>query len=300
MDRANRGDSHGGTATDAAWSVWDGIRPRSRRDVVARHQAQIGGIGVLAATETLATPTDWAFEEDHHIIVVHLGGRLDRMDCEFSVGPSGPALPSRGDVWMIPAACRYAALAQGEGAEFVELRVPTALLADAPLTARVQYRDAMLFDAADRLAALLRGAGGDVAAMATDAIGEALAGHLRRAYGHGNRPAGRRWLSASERNRLVDAIRGQLDARHSLGGLAALVDMDVRRFTAAFQQAFGVSPWQYVLRARLDEAARRLLRGDEAVTEIALATGFATPSHFATAFTRRFGVAPSRFRANMT
>jgi AraC family transcriptional regulator len=285
--------------TDAARQIWDGIRPRSTRAVVARHQAQVGHIGVLAATETLTAPTDWAFEEDQHSIVVHLGGWIERMECEFSVGPSGPALPSRGDVWIIPAACRYAALAEGECAEFVEFSVPTASLADAPLTARVQYRDAVLFDAAARLATLLRGEAGDVAEMAAVGVGEGLAAHLLREYGHRNSPAGQRWLSASERNRLVELIRDQLDARHSLGGLAGLVGMDVRRFTGAFQQAFGVSPWQYVLRARLDEAARRLLRSDDAVTEIALATGFATPSHFATAFARRFGVPPSRFRLQM-
>lgn len=282
--------------TEAA-TVWDGIRPRSRRDVVARHQARIGQLGVLAATENLATPTDWAFEEDHHIIVVHLGGRLDRMECEFSVGPSGPVLPSRGDVWMIPAACRYAALAQGERAEFVELRVPTALLADAPLTARVQYRDAVLSRGAARLFDLVRDTEDDLARMASHAVGDALERHILHRYGHRAPGPMRRALSASDRNRLVDAIRGQLDAEHSLAALAGLVGMDVRRFTGAFQDAFGLSPWQYVMRARLDEAARLLWHGDAPVTEVALATGFASPSHFATAFARRFGVPPSRYRA---
>lgn len=282
--------------TEAA-TVWDGIRPRSGRDVVARHQARIGQLGVLAATENLEAPTDWAFEEDHHVIVVHLGGQLDRMVCEFSVGPSGPVLPSRGDVWMIPAACRYAALAQGERAEFVELSVPTALLADAPLVARVQHRDAFLFDAAARLFELVQGADDDLARMASHEVGDALERHLFHRYGHRDPRRMRRTLSASDRNRLVDAIRGQLDAQHSLAALAALVGMDVRGFTGAFQQAFGVSPWQYVMRARLDEAARQLWYGAEPVTEIALATGFASPSHFATAFARRFGVPPSRYRA---
>ncbi len=281
--------------TEAA-TVWDGIRPRSGRDVVARHQARIGQLGVLAATENLEAPTDWAFEEDHHVIVVHLGGRLDRMECEFSVGPSGPVLPARGDVWMIPAACRYAALAQGERAEFVELGVPTALLSDVPLTARVKHRDDFLFRAAGRLFELMSGAG-DLARMASHEVGDALERYLRQRYGHRDPVADRRALSASDRNRLADAIRGQLDAEHSLAALAALVGMDVRRFTGAFRDAFGLSPWQYVMRARLDEAARRLWHGTEPVTEVALATGFASPSHFATAFARRFGVPPSRYRA---
>ncbi|RYD40829.1 MAG: AraC family transcriptional regulator [Sphingomonadales bacterium] len=282
--------------TEAA-TVWDGIRPRSGRDVVARHQARIGQLGVLAATEKLEAPTDWAFEEDHHVIVVHLGGRLDRMECEFSVGPSGPVLPVRGDVWMIPAACRYAALAQGERAEFVELSVPTALLADAPLTARVQHHDAFLFDAAARLFELVRDTDDDLARMASHEVGDALERHLRQRYGHRAPAPGPRALSASDRSRLADAIRGQLDAEHSLAALAALVGMDVRRFTSAFHDAFGVSPWQYVMRARLDEAARLLWHGAEPVTEVALAMGFASPSHFATAFARRFGVPPSRYRA---
>ena len=282
--------------TEAA-QIWDGIRPRSQRDVVARHQAQIGHLGVLVATENLARPTDWAFEEDHHIIVVHLGGKLDRMDCEFSVGPSGNALPSRGDVWVIPAACRYAALAQGERAEFVEFRVPTALLDDAPLAARVQYRDDGLFGTATRLSNLLRGADDDLSMMAAQALGDALERHVRRQYGPGAARPRRRQLSASDRILLADNIRGQLDARHSLEALAGLVGMDVRRFTGAFQQAFGLSPWQYVMRVRLDEAARRLRNTSEPVTDVALATGFATPSHFATAFSRRFGMSPSRYRA---
>jgi AraC family transcriptional regulator len=281
--------------TDAA-TVWDGIRPRSPRDVVARHQARIGQLGVLAATENLDARTDWAFEEDHHMIVVHLGGRLDRMECEFSVGPSGPVLPARGDIWVIPAACRYAALAQGERAEFVELSVPTALFADAPLAARVQHRDEVVFRAAARLFELVR-AGDDLARMAAHEIGDTLERHFGERYALRERLRGYRALSASDRNRLAEAVRGQLDAEHSLAALAALVGMDVRRFTSAFHDAFGLSPWQYVMRMRLDEAARRLWYGTAPVTEVAFATGFASSSHFATAFARRFGVPPTRYRA---
>lgn len=267
------------------------------RDLVARREVQIGAFGLVAATENLSSPTDWAFEESHHTIVVHLGGRLERMECEFSVGPSGRVLPERGDIWMIPAACRYAALAEGERAEFVEFRVPTALLADAPIAARVRHRDDFLFGSAARLSELVNGEQGDLAGMAAHAITDALQMHLLARYGGREQAPARRILSASERARLADAIKGALDAPHSLGGLAALVGMDARRFTTAFREAFGLSPWQYVLRARLDAAARMLRSGGEPVTDIALATGFATPSHFATAFARRFGVAPSRWRA---
>lgn len=282
--------------TEQAVQVWDSLRPRRQRDLIARHEVRIGSLGIVAATEKIDQPTDWAFEETHHTIVVHLGGRVDRMDCEFSVGPSGPVVPSRGDIWMIPAACRYAALAQGDRAEFVEFRVPTSLLADAPIAARVQHRDDFILGAASRLTELVSTRGGDLAAMASHGIVHALQLHLLERYGARLPARGRRDLSASDRTRVAEAIRSQLDARHSLAGLAALVGMDARRFSTAFRQAFGSSPWQFVLRARLDEAARQLRDTQESVTEIALAVGFATPSHFATAFVRRFGVPPSQYR----
>lgn len=276
--------------------IWDGIRPRLERDVVAHRRMRIGAFDVVAATENLAAPTDWAFEEAHHIIVVHLGGRLDRMDCEFSRGPSGPAIPARGDIWMIPAGCRYAALAQGDRAQFVEIHVPTALLGGAALAARVRHRDDMLFASAARLSGLAHGPDDDIASLAGAALADALQRHLSMRYGRRKAPARELMLSEADKRILADAVRDQLDARHSIESLAARVGLDVRRFSGAFQQGFGMTPWQYVLRMRLDEAARLLRHSDAPVTEVALATGFATPSHFATAFVRRFGLPPSRYR----
>ncbi|HEY0269644.1 MAG TPA: AraC family transcriptional regulator [Sphingomonas sp.] len=268
-----------------------------QRDIVTRTQTRIGRLGIVAATENLVKATDWCFQEDDHKIVVHLGGRLDRMECEFSAGPSGGTLPSRGDIWIIPAGCRYAALAQGEKAQFVEFTVPTALLADAPLIARVGFRDDLLFAAAARLSELVDCARDDVATMAAHAISNAVEAHLLDRFGRRTARAAPRALSAFDRTVLVDAIQCQIDAHHSLATLAALVGMDVRRFTAAFREAFGLTPWQYVLRARLERGGRLLRETDRPVTEIAYAVGFSTPSHFATAFARHFGVPPQRYRA---
>lgn len=278
--------------------IWDGSRPRLPRAVIRRREARIGRIGIVSATENLSAATDWCFEEEHHIIVAHLDGRLDRMDCTFSSGPSGRAIPSRGDIWMIPAGCRYAALAQGEHARFVELTIPASMLADTPIKARVRHRDDFLFGAAARLADLIERPDDDLARMAAHAIADAVHLHLREHHGARNARAGKRRLSPADRIALAEAIGDRPEARHSLSSLAALVDMDARRFTAAFTHAFGLTPWQYVLRTRLEEAARLLRQTDAPVTDIALGIGFATPSHFATAFARHFGAPPSRYRAS--
>ena len=79
---------------------WDGSRPLSPRHVVRRAHAMLGRMDVVAATEQLALPTDWTIEQDRHTIIVHLAGRLDRMECVFSNGPSARALPAPGDIWM--------------------------------------------------------------------------------------------------------------------------------------------------------------------------------------------------------
>jgi AraC family transcriptional regulator len=83
---------------DRSPRVWDGVRQRLRRDVVSRRQARIGQLAITTATENLTNATDGCFQEDHHTMVIHLHGRLDRLDCEFSVGPSGGAIPTRGDI----------------------------------------------------------------------------------------------------------------------------------------------------------------------------------------------------------
>lgn len=296
---SSRGDSKGERLTDHALKIWDGTRPLLKRDVLTRTQVRIGQLDIIAATENLSGATDWAFEEEHHTIVVHLGGQLNRMDCEFSAGPSGSALPSRGDIWIIPAACRYAALAQGDCARFVEFNVPTALLGDVPLAARVQHRDDFIFAAADRLSELITEPEDDFSQMASHAITNALQFHLIESYGRRDPSTKHRSLTALERRRLASAVGSQLDTRISLGSLAALAGMEIRPFTSAFKEAFGLSPWQYVLQFRLNEAARLLRDTKMAVTDIALTVGFATPSHFSTAFTQRFGIPPTRYRRSI-
>ena len=277
--------------------IWDRVRPRMRRDIVEHRQVRIGQLDVVATTENLTQATDWGFAEDSHKIVVHLDGRLNRMECEFSVGPSGTTLPNRGDIWIIPAGCRYAALAQGDHAKFVELTVPTRLLADASLIAQVGFRDDFLFSATARLYSLLEQPDDDISIMAAQAISHALSAHMVDVFRSSAPKIRKRRLSTRDKALLAEAIKGQLDASHSLGTLAALVGMSVRQFTPAFRDAFGMTPWQYVLRARLESAALWLRKSDVAITEIALAAGFATSSHFATSFINHFGVRPSHYRA---
>jgi len=58
----------------------------------------------------------------------------------------------------------------------------------------------------------------------------------------------------------------------------------------------GVSPHQYLVRARLRNAARLLVETDAAVTSIAYESGFADLSNFMRSFRRVAGATPREFR----
>ena len=82
----------------------------------------------------------------------------------------------------------------------------------------------------------------------------------------------------------------------SLTRLASEAGQSPFQYLRAFQQITGVTPHQFVLRARLRSAAVQLLAGDEKVIEVALGAGFGDVSNFNAAFKREFGVAPRAYR----
>jgi AraC family transcriptional regulator len=64
----------------------------------------------------------------------------------------------------------------------------------------------------------------------------------------------------------------------------------------SFRGAHGQTLGEYVRRLRIEDACRRLITTDLAITEVAVECGFSDHSHFARVFRRSLGVSPSRFR----
>lgn len=283
------------------FDLWNGQRPLSERLIVQRRLVEAQELSMLVATEDVSAPTDWAFEEAHHTIVVHLAGNLQRMESVFSRGPSSAHLPQVGDIWKIPAGSRYAALARGDQVRFVEFRVPTELLGGGHLAASVGFKDPFLHQAAVRASALAE-RDDDMARMALHALMEALRYHFADIY-LGNRQhqgaplsEGLHRFSDRQRQRLVDYIAATMHEQITVDGLAALIGVPATRLAAGFKASFGTTPWQYVMRSRLAEAQRLLAQTNLSVTTISAATGFASPSHFTTAFGRLVGVSPRAYR----
>ena len=75
-----------------------------------------------------------------------------------------------------------------------------------------------------------------------------------------------------------------------------LVGADPESIWEAIRDVLGVTPHQYLLRARLRRAARLLADEERSITDIALDVGFADLSDFVRTFHRAAGVSQTGFR----
>jgi AraC family transcriptional regulator len=99
--------------------------------------------------------------------------------------------------------------------------------------------------------------------------------------------------------RAVRAIDQRPDSSQSLGTLANEARLSPYHFLRTFEQVTGVTPHQYARRARLREAATRLLLEPAKVLDVALDCGFGDISAFNRAFRSEFGVSPRGFRQSV-
>jgi AraC family transcriptional regulator len=82
----------------------------------------------------------------------------------------------------------------------------------------------------------------------------------------------------------------------SLTTLAHEAGLSASHFLRVFDQVTGLTPHQYVMRARLRTAAVRLTLEPHRILDIALDCGFGDVSNFNRAFRREFGLSPSAYR----
>ncbi|WP_094193851.1 GlxA family transcriptional regulator [Bradyrhizobium viridifuturi] len=93
-------------------------------------------------------------------------------------------------------------------------------------------------------------------------------------------------------------IMQHVGERHTLQSLAEAVGMSVRNFGRAFAQETGITPHEFVERARVD-AARRLLEGsDRPLKAVAFDCGFGSADRMRIVFTERLGVSPAQYRSS--
>ncbi len=123
-----------------------------------------------------------------------------------------------------------------------------------------------------------------VARFAAVATGRALPALTVTARARGRAVAAALWIDANA-EQPIDLARAARQA-----GLSEF------HFLRLFSRVLGVTPKQYVIRARLRRAARLLADDTRPITEIAFAVGFGDLSNFVRTFHRAAGLSPRAFR----
>ncbi|MGY0611575.1 GlxA family transcriptional regulator [Luteimonas sp. A501] len=85
--------------------------------------------------------------------------------------------------------------------------------------------------------------------------------------------------------------------RHALKSLAGVADMSPRNLIRHFVQETGITPHEFVLRARIDAARKVLESSDLPLKTVAYDCGFGTADRMRIVFRERLGVTPAQYRA---
>lgn len=134
------------------------------------------------------------------------------------------------------------------------------------------------------------------------------------------KPEYRGGLPFRQLQKVQDYVAANLAEEISIDGLAELVELSASHFAHVFKETTGMTPLQFVTRARITRAQqmirecparkRSTKRGADtawpperqtsrSLIEIGLDVGYRSPSHFAQVFRRVVGVTPTEFRARL-
>jgi len=250
-------------------------------------------------------PGDPAFEERHvrhHIALVTAGS----FECRTEFGrelmtPGSLLLGNAGQCFECghQHAAGDRCIAFGYSAELFEN-----LAADAGVTGRNAQFHRMRLPPVDGLAPLVAQAWAGLTAPSAVAATQAwhelslqLAGEtLRMAANSSPKGADLPAGAAARVTRAVRRIDSNHAASHTLEDLSREAKLSLYHFLRTFQRLTGLTPHQYVRRARLRDAATSLAEGKSKVLDIALDCGFGDVANFNHAFRAEFAMAPLAYR----
>lgn len=91
-------------------------------------------------------------------------------------------------------------------------------------------------------------------------------------------------------------IRSNLASTIKVEDLAQVMKLSENQFRRKFKQRFGVTPQQFILRARLQASGHMLRSGTKPIASLALESGFSDQSYFTKQFKQFFGQTPLQYR----
>lgn len=253
-------------------------------------------LGVTCPMGHLQTPQD-----RHHVLYFHVGQSVE-MTCRLDGRERSGGVHRPGHLCVLPAGVTGQWTMEAP-ADSLVLRLSPALVDETaralrlkPTHARIapalRIRDPHLEYIGWRLRTE-RAAGYPYGRVLLDSLAAAIAGRLLQRTGRHATDvphASRRQLPKWRLRAVCDYIEANLDRDLSLEELAHIAGFSVSHFKPLFRHAVGVPVHRYVVECRVERARQLLLRGDRAMSDIALEVGFCHQTHMARCLRRVLGI----------
>ncbi len=97
-------------------------------------------------------------------------------------------------------------------------------------------------------------------------------------------------------SQVIQMMEGNIEDPLSPADLADQVEMSTRQLERLFRRYLNRSPKRYYMELRLSKARNLLMQTDMSVINVALACGFASPSHFSKCYRSHYNTTPYRER----
>lgn len=265
------------------------------------------GVRVLAVTDA---PVCEAVTDrfDGPVLGVHLGKAAQVWQRREDQRLDG--LFRHGQLTVIPADCTTSCSTRAP-TSFVHVHLGKGLVSRAlegarhEVTPRFRFDDAVCRELALSMWQQARDGGRAGARLYLEAAAIVLAQRLAHRLDQArppSRPGGilsRAGLSGPTLRRVIDFMHERLADAPSIDALAAIAGISPAHFSRMFRASTGDPPHRYLNRLRMERAKALLAdtaHPDRPVVEVALAVGFANPSHFAAAFRGAVGTTPGLYR----
>ncbi|MBE9102171.1 AraC family transcriptional regulator [Vacuolonema iberomarrocanum] len=249
-------------------------------------------------------PESW----DGHLIALCLAPRPHRI--HQVVGDRRyTGLYGKGDISITPA--NIPAFYQAEGddhyfnvqipAQFLQTVAQSAAELDSErldLTTEFRVRDPQLEQILLLLRAELHKGDGWVGQLYVESLANVLAVNLLREYSTAKPRVAlyEGGLGDCKILQISDYIQAHLDQSIKLADLAEVAGMSPFHFSRLFKQSMGISPHQYLLQQRVEQAKQLLKTSKLAIADVALQCGFSSQSHFSKHFRSATGMTPGAYR----
>ncbi|NBN63853.1 helix-turn-helix domain-containing protein [Microvirga tunisiensis] len=166
--------------------------------------------------------------------------------------------------------------------------------AGSTLTPRIGWEIARTAALFDRLA-ILASRTDEIDRLELQGLGLVAAAHVLKASSTLGPGSPGQTMTPARMRRVRAYVEENLGRGICLEDMAGCIGLSPSHFSRSFRLETGLSPYAWVLQARITRVKDLLLRGRLTLAEIAIECGFATQSHMTEAFRRATGVPPARW-----